>query len=64
MREEEERRSDWVPVETAVELNSTSGVKKSSNGGSSRRASGGGGKGSEIMWTQLEHHGVFVSSGV
>jgi DNA topoisomerase-1 len=33
--------------------------KVSSGGGSSRRVSAGGnGKGSEIMWTQLEHHGV------
>ncbi len=61
-RREERRRREAERLGAGrhtVKLNSTSGVKKkSSNGGSSRRASGGGGKGSEIMWTQLEHHGV------
>ena len=61
-RREERRRREAERLGAGrhtIKLNSTSGVKKkSSNGGSSRRASGGGGKGSEIMWTQLEHHGV------
>ena len=61
-RREERRRREAERLGAGrhtVKLNSTSGVKKKSgNGGSSRRASGGGGKGSEIMWTQLEHHGV------
>jgi len=61
-RREERRRREAERLGAGrhtVKLNSTSGVKKkSSNGGSSRRVSGGGGKGSEIMWTQLEHHGV------
>ena len=61
-RREERRRREAERLGAGrhtVKLNSTSGMKKkSSNGGSSRRASGGGGKGSEIMWTQLEHHGV------
>ena len=59
-REERRREAERLGAgRHTVKLNSTSGVKKkSSNGGSSRRASGGGGKGSEIMWTQLEHHGV------
>jgi DNA topoisomerase-1 len=61
-RREERRRREAERLGAGrhtVKLNSTSGVKKkSSNGGSSRRASGGGGKGSEIMWTQMEHHGV------
>ena len=64
-RREERRRREAERLgggRHTVKLNSSSGVKKkkiSSGGGSSRRVSAGGnGKGSEIMWTQLEHHGV------